>query len=106
METDQAKKVLKEFYDVLFKAQVALEHQEEGWIKWRYSEKQFIESEKERNELNKILNIKTILLNAYIREFGEHIMLCNSCDGEGGFDYGEQGGEECPDCNGSGIMKK
>jgi len=50
MENKESSEILKKIHDALFKAQIALDHQEEGWIRHKHLEKQFVESEKENKQ--------------------------------------------------------
>jgi len=63
------------------------------------------EERKKKYKIERVANEKSQLLNAYIRKFGEIFKLCSDCNGEGGFDFGEEGGEMCQRCEGVGITE-
>jgi DnaJ-class molecular chaperone len=104
MEYKEAKEVIGKFKEAITK------------LEWDASS---YYSTKERclklEEKNKALTIEIQDLKKFKRYYNllqsaSNIEICSQCDGDGGFvyDMGECGceGEECVNCNGSGIVDK
>jgi len=105
MEDKEAIKLLQDFERAIFKGYVAIEHQKKGYEESQRIGKILDDERKEKYKLERVVNEKSQLLNAYIRKFGELFELCPDCNGAGGFDYGEEGGEMCQRCEGVGIAE-
>lgn len=67
------------------------------------------EKKKEIKKLLKELKNTRALLRTYEDRFGKRFTICPCCDGSGGHYWegpeGEGGFEECPNCEGKGVIE-
>lgn len=109
MDKKEAKEYLDKMYDALFEARTSINSQDN----YKKEIERLTNHLKDRDKKIKEINIEKIELNAklrgYIQNTDFEIEVCQSCNGCGGFDwddgYGNAGGEECKDCNGTGYKK-
>ena len=110
MKNDEAMKIIEPIYDALFQSKVALQHSNDGWIRAKQMEEKIKEKEQYIIKALKDYSETKLLLNAFIREFGDVFEVCPECNGCGGFEFqnpdGSGGGETCHKCLTKGVLRK